>query len=200
MGPIWRPKRNKHQRTINPIIDQFHDASLNLYFCEKTEAENWMDTVAEVFRSKSLTPLAKCPRDGGIARCWYCHPRWLCAECRADFSLFYTVYFSVQHRAGLSKASLLTKQLVWHSLINAILFNRFAHSAGPGHEYVSSLPGGPGCGLAMPKNLQNPGPEALKSRSGGVLGRLVGVLGRPGALVGCLGSVLGASWAILKAS
>ena len=31
------------------------------------------------------------------------------------------------------------------------LFNRFAHSAGPGHEYVRSLPGGPGCGLAMPK-------------------------------------------------
>ena len=71
-----------------------------------------------------------------------------------------------------------------------IKFNRFAHSAGPGHEYVRSVPGGTRVWSGGAKNLQNPGPEGPKSRSGGVLGRLGGVLGR---LVG----VLGASWGIL---
>ena len=57
------------------------------------------------------------------------------------------------------------------------------------------------------KSLQNPGPEAPKSTSGGVLGwswsvlrASWGYLGRPVALVGCVGSVLGASWGVLGAS
>ena len=53
------------------------------------------------------------------------------------------------------------------------------------------------------KTFENPGPEAQKSRSGGVSGRLGGVLGRLGGVLGRLGSVLGrlgASWGRLEAS
>ena len=41
--------------------------------------------------------------------------------------------------------------IVLVSVLVLVLFNRFAHSAGPGHEYVRSVPGGPGCRLAVPK-------------------------------------------------
>ena len=41
------------------------------------------------------------------------------------------------------------------------------------------------------KTFEHPGPEAQKSRSGGVSGRLGGVLGRPGGVLGRLGASLG---------
>ena len=64
------------------------------------------------------------------------------------------------------------------------------------------------------KKIQNPGPEAPKSRSGGVLGRLVGVLGflgaswgsrrvsweRPGRILGHLEGVLRTFWGVLGVS